>query len=604
MMQDDRKQLFKHVLGATALILLIQTLLAAHFGIFDGRLHDPNCYSWLNRVLHLHETGSWFDARIPRIDPPYGHELHWTRPFDVLLFIGAWIGAPLVGFKNALYAWGVLISPILQIFALIAFFWALLPLFSNRQIFVLGVLFVFQIVIILSFKAGRPDHQSLLYLLFIVSLGFGARLLLQPFHLRWCYGAGFVSALALWVSVESVLVILMNLLCLGLFWLLENDDFERKLFHYSLSLLLVSTAALLVEKGFADLLEPELDQISVAFVSLFALIFAFWAAVGRVRVMTGAKLGWGSRMALAVIGAAVVAAATEFLYPGFFAGPGSNADELMQQVRVQHIGEAQPLISGGWQRGLKYFFTCMGIGIPTIPVLVYHLFRRRKSDVRFWVYLSIGLLIFAPLAFQQIHWVPYVGILLLPGYTWLVSRVVEGAENRVSKGQVMLFRPLILFICATWYFLPALLLGQQGEHPKPRTRCGMASISQYLDDPERWGDRPRNILAWADFGPELLYRTKHRVYSTANHRFQRGFTDSYNLMSSSSDGEALKIIRERRVDLVLICATREDELYVRADGQETFYDRISEGKIPSWIREVSLPDDIPGDFRLYEVRLP
>jgi hypothetical protein len=149
----------------------------------------------------------------------------------VLLFIGAWIGAPLLGFKNALNVWGVLISPMLQILGLIAFFWALLPLFSNRQIYVLGVLFAFQLVIIVSFRAGRPDHQSLIYLLFVLSLGFGTRLLLQPFRLRWCYGAGFVSALALWVSVESVFVILMNLLCLGLFWLLGDDDLERKLFH-------------------------------------------------------------------------------------------------------------------------------------------------------------------------------------------------------------------------------------------------------------------------------------------------------------------------------------------------------------------------------------
>jgi hypothetical protein len=131
MIQEDRKELFKYALGATALILLIQTLLAAYTGIFDGLLHDVNCYSWLTRVLQLHETGEWFNARIPRIDPPYGLEQHWTRPFDVLLFIGAWIGAPLVGFKNALYYWGILISPMLQVLALIAFFWALLPLFSN-----------------------------------------------------------------------------------------------------------------------------------------------------------------------------------------------------------------------------------------------------------------------------------------------------------------------------------------------------------------------------------------------------------------------------------------------------------------------------------------
>ena len=95
--------------------------------------------------------------------------------------------------------------------------------------------FCMELVVFSLVRCNQPTifHS---YLLFIVSLGFGTRLLLQPFRLRWCYGAGFVSALALWVSVESVLVILMNLLCLGLFWLFGDDDLERKLFHYSLSL--------------------------------------------------------------------------------------------------------------------------------------------------------------------------------------------------------------------------------------------------------------------------------------------------------------------------------------------------------------------------------
>jgi hypothetical protein len=602
MIRENRRQLLKHAFGAAALILLIHTLFAAHFGVFDGRLHGTNTYSWLVRVLHLHETGSWFNATIPRIDPPYGHEQHWTRPFDVLLFIGAWIGAPLVGFKNGLHVWGVLISPILQILALIAFFWAVRPLFSNRQIYVLGILFVFQIVIIVSFRAGRPDHQSLIYLLFIVSLGFGTRLLVQPFRLRWCYWAGFVSALALWVSVESVLVILMNLFCLGLFWFLGDDDLERKLFHYSLSLFLGSAAALLVQRGVADLLKPELDQISIAFVSLFALIFAFWAAVSRVRVLSGTTMGWGRRLTLAVVGAAMVIAAMEFLYPGFFRGP-ANVDKLYIMVRLQHIGETQPVFSGGWQSGLMRFFIFLGIAVPTIPVLVYLLVKRYKPDVRFWAYLSIGLVIFAPRALRQVRWAPYVGILFLPAYAWLVSKVLERVENRVSRGQVLLFRPLLLFLCATWYVLPAVLLVQQSIDTNWRIQCPLSSLSRYLDDPEEWGDRPRNILAFADYGPELLYRTKHSVYSIASHRFQRGFTDSYNIMSASTDRKALEIIRGRKVDLILICAPRDDKWYVREDGRETFYDRLSADKIPPWIRKVRLPDDVSEDFRLYEVRL-
>jgi hypothetical protein len=84
MIQEDQKRLFKYALGATLMILIIQTMMAVRFGIFDGFLIGTDTYSWLTRVLHLHETGNWFDATIPRIDPPHGFEQHWTRPFDGL----------------------------------------------------------------------------------------------------------------------------------------------------------------------------------------------------------------------------------------------------------------------------------------------------------------------------------------------------------------------------------------------------------------------------------------------------------------------------------------------------------------------------------------
>ena len=603
MIQDAQKELVKYALGATMMIVIIQTMLAVHYEIFDGFLIGTDTYSWLNRVLHLHETGNWFDATIPRIDPPYGLEQHWTRPFDVLLFIGAWIGAPLLGFKNGLHVWGVLISPMLQILGLIAFFWALRPLFTNRQIDMLGILFVCLPAIVISFRAGRPDHQSLTYLLFIISLGFGARLLLQPFRLRWCYGAGLVSALALWVSVESVLVILMNFLCLGLFWLLGEKDFERKLFHYSLSLSLISSAALIAQRGFRDLLEPELDQISVAFVLLFTLIFCLWAAVNRIPVLSGTKSGWCGRLALTIIGAILVAAAMEVFFPDFFDGPLGNVDDIYRRVRLANIAELKPLFSGAWQRGLSRFFIYFGIAVPTIPVLVYHLVKPREPEVRFWAYVSIGLLIFTPRAILQIRWVPYVGILLLPGYAWLVSRVLGNIEHRLSKRKLLLLRPFIVLICASWFLVPAGLLALQDKSPASRSGCRLTPIARYLDDPEKWGDRPRNILAFADFGPELLYRSKHSVYSIPNHRFQRGFTDSYHIMSASTDEEALEVIRERQVELILICKPCEDKIYIREDGRETFYDRISRGEIPAWLLEDAQPDEVCEAFRLYEVRL-
>ena len=81
--------------------------------VLDGALADPDAYMRLNRVLHLHDGGSWFDSREPRINPPEGHVQHWTRALDALLLAGAWLLEPLLGFERALHLWGVLISPAL-----------------------------------------------------------------------------------------------------------------------------------------------------------------------------------------------------------------------------------------------------------------------------------------------------------------------------------------------------------------------------------------------------------------------------------------------------------------------------------------------------------
>jgi hypothetical protein len=72
--------------------------------------------------------------------------------------------------------------------------------------------------VITSFVAGRADHQSLIILLFILSLGFGIRMLISTCSRLLCYCAGLVSAFAIWVSIESLLFSLVVYLALGIFW--------------------------------------------------------------------------------------------------------------------------------------------------------------------------------------------------------------------------------------------------------------------------------------------------------------------------------------------------------------------------------------------------
>ena len=121
------------------ILVIVIIFILAHMGVaivnggFSGVLQDTDAYMWLNRVTYLHENGNWFDHNYPRVNPPFGHEQHWIRPFDFFLLVGASILSPLLGFEKALLVCSLFISPILGIAALLSFFWALYPFLDLKS---------------------------------------------------------------------------------------------------------------------------------------------------------------------------------------------------------------------------------------------------------------------------------------------------------------------------------------------------------------------------------------------------------------------------------------------------------------------------------------
>jgi len=595
--------------GTVLLLLILQTALATKLGVFEGALGDTDVYMWLNRVSYLRETGNWFEPSLPRINPPHGHAQHWTRPFDVLLLTGAWIGSLIFDFDAALYGWAAIVSPVLEILTIFLFLWSVSPVFKSDLDDVVGILFVTQMSIMVAYAAGRADHQSLLCTLFVLSFGLAVRMLLKPFTFHWCYGAGLVSALALWVSVEAILGILVVLSTLGLFWVLDGEDFARKLLHYTLSLFIGSVLALVGQRGWSRLWEPQLDEISIAFILLIGLLCSFWIIADHFQRRTHLLAGRRGRLTMATLGAPVIIVVVEYLIPGFFSGPGATVDELYRQTRLQNIEEGKPLISisalyaGQWGQQVARFTYWSGIAIPAMAVLLFQLRRRPMLETRFWAYLAVGFAVFLPLLFKNLRWAYYVAILSLPGYAWLIGKILHHISISTSGPSLAMFRVGAIVIGASWFVMPSLLLtASTGDSDaNPRETCKLRTISEYLDNSNGWGDRRRNILAFVDFGPELLYRTKHAVYSIPNHRYQKGFTDTYRMLSAADDVVALNIAERLSVELILLCPEGvEDTFYRNEDGGETLHDRLSTGQTPWWLREISLPPPLNLSFKLFE----
>ena len=211
-----------------------------------GDLADSDCYMHLIRAAELYETGRWYDPVIERSNAPYGDHLHWTRPFDLLLLAGAVPGSLLTGFPSSLFWWGVVISPVLLIGVLLALRWTARPLLGEDGASIIGVLLMVQIGVLEYLRAGRPDHHGLLLALFVLLLGLMLRLVERPFTVGLCAAAGAVSALSMWVSVESLVMVAVILGVLGGLWVRQGGDSAKKAFCYSANLFLFTCLALVV----------------------------------------------------------------------------------------------------------------------------------------------------------------------------------------------------------------------------------------------------------------------------------------------------------------------------------------------------------------------
>ena len=594
---------------ALIILLVLQTLLAVKVGVFDGLLGDTDVYMWLNRVLDLHAHGDWLNHTQPRIDPPYGYEQHWTRPYDFLLYGGAWLGSFFTDFRTALHVWAVLISPVLEVLALFAFIWFIKPLTDNRENGIAGLLFVTQMGIIASFVAGRADHQSLILLLFILSLGIGLRLLMSGFNARTCYLAALVASLAIWVSVESILFPLVMVAAFGLFWVSGHTSLQRTLTHFSVSLVAFLGIFRLLEFGASRLLEPTLDQISIVYITLFGLVALYWVLVTLYSHYRGVEQGLAFKITSALAWSALMVGLMHSCFPGFFAGPMSNVDELFRQVHLAKIKELQPSISikaltgDNWLTAFSKSFLWVGIILPGIPLLIARILRTRGSIRLCWGFIGILGLVYIPLSVMELRWAPYTAILMLPAYIWLVIILMQQATDTLRGSMAGLTRIGILVGSVVIFALPTVLFSEEEEEGNTKTaECPVIPISEYLSDPTVFGQTPHNLLAFTDFGPELLYRTPHSIYSIPSHRPHSGFNDSYTIMTASDDDEARKLVKKRAIDLILTCpGGHEDHFYARSDDLPTLYERLNSGSIPEWLQTVDLPENLNEHFRLFQV---
>jgi hypothetical protein len=251
------------------------------------------------------------------------------------------------------------------------------------------------------------------------------------------------------------------------------------------------------------------------------------------------------------------------------------------------------------------------LGLVALPFLAFLIITERdRADWFAWCGLAFAVLIFWPIAILHVRFATFAEIVFIIAVAELLDRVLIWASRRESDLKRGIFRGLAITI----FLVGPSVLGTQiqkasgeGTVQEGKTGaqlCEVPKIARFLEESEMWPESERlTILAFLDFGPQLLYRTRHAVIGTPYHRNGSGIYDSYRMLASTDEEESMALMQERGVDLILLCPYSPEALFfVTEDPGPTLYDRMAAEETPLWLDRVNLPSHLSEQFRLFSTK--
>jgi len=597
-------------LGRSWVVVLIVLFVLAIHGVWwtlgdktvsDGGFSDGDSFTRLIRVQQLVDTGVWFDNTIPRANAPFGTSVHWTRPLDVLLIAVAMPLSVFVEWNQALHFSGVVISPLLHAILAVAVVWAMASVIGFRAAAVAGALTATQFGILSFSIVGHADHHLLFPVLIVFAIGFLARSFEnESGGMRLAFLAGSAVAVANWVGQETIVFLALCLTVTGLAWLRSPIGGARRNTGFVLGLAATQALVLAAERGFHGFTQVEYDRISIEDLNLAVLLSLFWLTVGISRIASDTP-GWGNRLAVALVGAGLVAAVHLVLFPKAFTDPFLDTDPAILPIYA-HISEYGPIDSVG--RFLLY----LGALVFAAPWLRLRLKNGWHEPGERWIWLLITLAILTYSAFTVgwVRWSLYTALFLAIVVGDLVVRTDDAIDARfpLPKRTLIKVPAILLLAVGPMVAGTAVIYAETPEEERQQRevdRCPLPSVTAVLKKAP-WSDRSRTIVASANFGGELMYRTPHAVVATVHHRNVAGILAGHRLLQAVSDEQIRPILNERNVELILLCPESRNEAYIRSGADpHSLYNRLVEGSIPTWLRAVTLPEDAADQFKLFEV---
>jgi hypothetical protein len=535
----------------------------------------------LTMVHDLLAGQGWFDLVQHRLNTPYGALIHWSRLIDapeaLLLILARPLFGPSADVAVA-YGWPLLLlGLLLWLTAKLA-----LRLGGRQALWPALLLPAFSLISMAEFAPGRLDHHSAQILLALAMLYCAIAALERP---RFALGAGLAAGVALTIGIESLPIVGATIVAFGLAWVAQPARVTA-LRDFGLSFALTTLLGLAQGVPPERWLVPAADAISFTYALAAILCGAAFLGLSLLPLRTAP-----ARFIAGVLAGGVALALVVFSYPAILGGPYGQLDPWLLANWIDRISEAEP-----WLKSLvgePVYPVSVAIPVITgLAVIAWNIVRRRERRAQWLVYGLILTIAFVVMLLQ-IRAARFAVPLATPACALLVGAAwhrMVGSHGFgpifATLGSAVASAGIAVAVLATIVLaaFPAYEAATTDPYRGSRDACLMPAAFADLA-----GLPPERVMTPIDLGSHMLLYTPHSVVAAPYHRNAQGVLDAFRFFNAPiEDGRA--ILRARGVTLVVICPAMKEIRGLVGHTPDSFVTLFAEGKLPSWLHEVSAPD--------------
>ncbi len=545
--------------------------------VLHGSLADPDSYMRLERIRQGIAAGHLTNL-VQRVDG--GIMVEWSRLLDLLLWLMALPLAPLLGWKNALFAAGVALGPLGVGGLGVGLAFAARPFAEDRYLWAAAAAAAL-LPGLATFAAPGVVHYHIL-LLALVAAAAGCTARAWRGFTGFGFLAGLAGGFAIWLTPETMPFVLLSYAALLIGWLNRRIG----------AAMLACGAGLFDVLGFGFAIDPpaggywaaEADRLSLDYLVLGLVVLAGGFALWR---LDKRLAGW-QRQAAGVSLMAALMLLWIALFPKVLLGPYGIMSRADMRLFFGALTEPRPL--HGLAQAMQFL-------LPGLLALGYALWRaaaaRRGVGAWLWVYVAFCTLVTLVLAARFILFVEFpagIAAALAPVALSEASQRWRARPTGAMLARLAIIAALLLLPDAAALPFGAARPAAGGAFPSCTLRHIGTLLAPYAGV---------MLLAEPDDTPELLYRSNVKLVGGLYQHAVPSYLLARAAWRSPPGQTEPPAVAATHAGLILFCRHPGRYGLVQDLPAGTLWDALEAGQPPPWLKRRG--DDPASGWTLYAV---